>query len=84
MSGWSFDAKDGWHISIADQARLRAQWAEISADLDVRQSRLPTCALCGQRCRRLDKFGLCSKTTDAHEAERKRLDQRVPTMGVHS
>lgn len=27
----------------------------------------PTCRLCGQIVNHLDKFGLCSKTSDAHQ-----------------
>lgn len=30
----------------------------------------PTCRLCGQTVNRLDAFGLCSKTTDAHKLRR--------------
>lgn len=30
----------------------------------------PTCRLCGQTVNRLDKFGLCSKVSDAHKEAR--------------
>lgn len=35
--------------------------------IDAAQAGYPTCRLCGQRAIALDKFGLCSKTSQAHQ-----------------
>lgn len=37
------------------------------AEIDARQADAPTCALCGQRVIKLDKFGLCSKVKGEHD-----------------
>lgn len=37
------------------------------AEIDRRQAHHPTCALCGQRALKLDKFGLCSKVSEPHK-----------------
>lgn len=34
--------------------------------IDHQQRHFPACALCGQRAVKLDRFGLCSKTTEQH------------------
>lgn len=39
----------------------------VMDDLDGMFSAWPTCRLCGQRTGQLDKFGLCSKTSEAHK-----------------
>lgn len=36
-------------------------------DLEAMFAAWPACRLCGQRTRQLDKFGLCSKTSEAHK-----------------
>lgn len=82
--GWTFDAKDGWHLHPSQEARVRACWTEAKARIEERQSRLPTCALCGERTLRLDKHGLCQRVTDTHQSERKRLAAHSPTTEVRS
>ena len=72
MSGWTFSGEKGWLLDPSDEARVRACWDEAKARIEERQSRLPTCGLCGERTLRLDKHGLCPRITDAHQAERKR------------
>lgn len=37
------------------------------ARIDAAQADYPTCVLCGQRAIALDKFGLCSKVSQAHK-----------------
>lgn len=37
------------------------------AEIDQRQAHHLTCALCGQRTLKLDKFGLCSKVSEPHK-----------------
>jgi hypothetical protein len=67
--GWSQNDK-GWvlhplrveHVSRVNRAAMAA--------IDKAQAGSPTCALCGQRVNRPDRYGLCSKTTDAHKAWR--------------
>ncbi|MFB7843604.1 hypothetical protein [Microbacterium sp. NPDC056052] len=57
------DVKPDWK---PDRAVTLAALEEI----DVIQAGSPTCRLCGQRCNRLDKYGLCSKTSEAHQGWR--------------
>ena len=40
---------------------------EALAEIDAIQAGSPTCRLCGQRTRRLDKYGLCSKNSEPHK-----------------
>ena len=54
------DEKPEWQ---PDRAVTLAALEEI----DHQQAGCPTCALCGQRANRLDKYGLCSKTSEAHQ-----------------
>ncbi|WEG10408.1 hypothetical protein PU630_07635 [Microbacterium horticulturae] len=48
-----------------DAARERAT-AELGR-VDREQAGYPRCGLCGQQAGRLDKFGLRSKTSEAHQ-----------------
>lgn len=57
------DTKPEWVLDDASRARTAAALAEV----DAVQANSPTCALCGQRARVLDRFGLCSKTSDPHK-----------------
>ena len=50
----------------------RAATAEALARIDRAQASYPRCALCGQRCVKLDRFGLCSKTSEPHQEWRAR------------
>ncbi len=52
-----------WVCDDASRARTAAALAEI----DRKQAHLPTCALCGQRSLKLDRFGLCSKVSKPHQ-----------------
>ncbi|MGQ7313398.1 hypothetical protein ACUOFU_16955 [Microbacterium arabinogalactanolyticum] len=47
--------------------------------IDAAQADYPTCGLCGQRAIALDKFGLCSKVSQAHKDWRAgvRADMKV-------
>lgn len=49
----------------------RATTVAALAEIDEQQKHRPTCALCGQRAIKLDKYGLCSKTSKPHEEWRK-------------
>jgi hypothetical protein len=51
-----------WVFDDAARARVAVALAEI----DANQAHLPTCALCGQRSLKLDRFGLCSKVSQPH------------------
>lgn len=57
------DTKQEWVNDDASKARVAA----ALADVDAGQSAAATCALCGQRTYRLDRFGLCSKKSQPHE-----------------
>lgn len=56
------DAKPEWVLDDAAKARA----ASALADVEARQATLSECSLCGQRAARLDRFGLCSKTSEQH------------------
>lgn len=60
-----------WTRDEAAAERIRAELTVI----DMVHEGKPTCRLCGQTTNRLDTFGLCSKTTDAHKERR---GQTVP------
>lgn len=66
--GWKSTEK-GWAIDERRAEHLRREWAATSARIDKAQSDYPKCP-CGQRVLALDKFGLCSKTTDEHQRRR--------------
>lgn len=52
-----------WVLDDAARARAAAELDRIDAGHEGK----PTCAACGQRVNRLDRFGLCSKTSVMHE-----------------
>lgn len=56
-------AEKEWH---PDRSVTRIELEAI----DMAHEGKPTCRLCGQRVIRLDSFGLCSKTSDAHQQYR--------------
>lgn len=62
-----------WVSDDASKARVAAALEEV----DAGQAEAPTCSLCGQRTRRLDKHGLCSKTSQPHQ-ERRASPARTP------
>lgn len=45
----------------------RAVTLSALAAIDEAERFAPTCALCGQRAAVLDRFGLCSKTSETHQ-----------------
>lgn len=55
-----------WVYDEASRARTAAALAEI----DAAQAGYPRCVVCGQRCRRLDKAGTCSKSSERSEPHR--------------
>lgn len=67
--GWSNTDK-GWVLDPSQAARVRDELAAEMARIDRFHADLPKCTLCGQRCNRLDTFGLCSKVTETHKARR--------------
>lgn len=67
--GWSTTDK-GWVLHPSQVERNRREVAEALAAIDMKQEGAKTCALCGQRTYALDRFGLCSKATDAHKTWR--------------
>lgn len=58
-----------WTYDDAVRARVGAALAKV----DAAHAGYPRCALCGQRSLKLDRFGLCSKVTDAHKDWRARV-----------
>jgi len=68
--GWSFDADKGWTLDPAMKEQNDAELRAALAAIDTSHAHLPTCALCGQRCLKRDRYGLCSKVTEAHKAWR--------------
>jgi hypothetical protein len=56
-------------IEVADGGSLARTLAEL-ARIDGTHTSKPVCGLCGQRVNTLDKFGLCSKVSNAHRIER--------------
>lgn len=72
-------AEGDWVPSAASRARVEKRLREIGQQL-VSQ---PKCWLCGQGARKLDEFGLCSKISAPHVAERKRIrDEMQSRAGV--
>lgn len=59
---------------MSDETTDKPEWAP-SRDTTLAELRIvdmihegkPACRLCGQGVNHLDKFGLCSKTSDAHQ-----------------
>ena len=64
---------DDWVPSAASRARVEKRLREI----DQAHLAYPSCWLCGQRARNLDEFGLCSKISEPHKAERKRISAEM-------
>lgn len=58
-------------------ARSRKRVAKALKAIDKQQRHAPACHLCGQRCIRLDRAGLCSKTSTGHVVARREHDARV-------
>lgn len=52
-----------WLLDAAARSRIDAELSRIDQGHEAK----PTCALCGQPANVLDRFGLCSKTSDPHE-----------------
>jgi hypothetical protein len=57
-------------IEVADVGTSLTRTLAELARIDGTHTTLPVCGLCGQRVNTLDKFGLCSKVSNAHRAER--------------
>lgn len=60
----------GWVLNPLRREHVDRVNRAASAAIDKAQAHYPTCALCGQRCIRLDKYGLCSKDKGEHAAWR--------------
>lgn len=60
-----------WELDAAARVRI----AEALAEIDQMQSGYPTCAVCGQRCIRLDRFGTCSKVSERSEPHRQHRNE---------
>ncbi|MGZ0067835.1 hypothetical protein [Microbacterium arborescens] len=68
--GWSSTEK-GWTLDVRRREHVRRERAAEFARIDQMHAEIyPACRLCGQRAIRLDTFGLCSKTGEAHKARR--------------
>ncbi len=63
-------AETGAHLEATRGAAART--AAALARIDALQSNAPQCWICGQRTAKPDRFGLCSKSTPPHVAERQR------------
>lgn len=63
------DTSKEWVLDAAARARIDLAYEEI----DAVQANSPTCVVCGQRTTRPDKFGTCSKTTEAHTRHRNEM-----------
>jgi len=57
------DEKNEYVFDDAARERVAAELARVNQE----QAGYQRCGLCGQRVGRLDKFGLCSKTSEAHQ-----------------
>lgn len=64
------DTESPWKDDDAARARVAAELTRI----DKAQADAPQCWMCGQRTYTPDRFGLCSKTTPTHLAERQKRD----------
>lgn len=60
-----------------ERRRVRKAVNKALKRIDKQQRSAPTCRLCGQRCRELDRAGLCSKTTATHSAARREHTMRM-------
>lgn len=69
--GWKLSEK-GWELDPSQAERVRRVVAKALKRISKQQAlTCPACHLCGQRCIRLDRAGLCSKTTADHQARRR-------------
>lgn len=66
------EAPKEWVFDDAARARVEAEMRRI----DRAHSDLPRCRVCGQHVNRLDKYGLCSKTSEVHQIQRGVLPAR--------
>lgn len=65
--GWRFrDDGRGWELDPSQEPRVRKAVGKALKRIDKLQRQAPACHLCGQRCQRIDKWGLCSKTGGRH------------------
>lgn len=78
--GW-MDTEKGWVLHPSEEPRVRENHRATMARIDKAQAHYPTCALCGQRCIKLDRFGLCSKEKGEH-AEWRADARREEKAGV--
>jgi hypothetical protein len=60
----------GEHLEAADAGTSLARTLAELDRIDGTHATKPVCGLCGQRVNTLDKFGLCSKVSNAHRIER--------------
>lgn len=69
--GWRFrDDGRGWELDPSQEKRVRKVVGKALKAIAKRQRNAPACHLCGQRCIRLDRAGLCSKTSGDHQRVR--------------
>lgn len=69
--GWRFrDDGRGWELDRSQEDRVRKVVSKALKRIAKAQRSAPACQLCGQRCVRLDRHGLCSKTTGDHQRVR--------------
>lgn len=66
--------ESGEHLDAQDKNTSLARTLAELARIDRMHADAPQCWLCGQRTNTPDKFGLCSKITPDHIAERQRKD----------
>lgn len=68
--GWRMTER-GWELDPSQVERVRKLTAKALKRIAKAQRSAPACRLCGQRCRALDRAGLCSKVTADHLAARR-------------
>lgn len=69
--GWRFrDDGRGWELDPSQTERVRKVVGKILKRIAKEQRSAPACHLCGQRAVRLDRAGLCSKTSGEHQRVR--------------
>lgn len=70
--GWRFrDDGRGWELDPSQVKRVRKVVGKALKRIDKLQRNAPACHLCGQRCIRLDRWGLCSKVDGSHQGARR-------------
>lgn len=69
--GWKLTEK-GWELDPSQTERVRLELLSASEAIDASHAHLPQCWLpaCQQRVLSVDKYGLCSKTSEPHREER--------------